>query len=66
MNLAETIRKIIQDSPVTLRREKYSVTVSIGVAVFPEDAKVREDMIWEADRHMYIAKAKGKNKVCSK
>ncbi len=66
VDLAEMIRKAIQDSPVTLRREKHSVTVSIGTAVFPEDAKIREDIIWEADRYMYKAKAKGKNIVCSK
>lgn len=66
IELANDIREEIQDSPVILRREKCAVTVSIGVAMFPEDAKLREDIIWEADRYLYKAKEKGKNKVCSK
>ncbi len=63
--LAEEIRDEIQKSPVVLRREKCSVTVSVGVAVFPEDARLGGDIIWEADRRLYAAKAKGKNAVCS-
>jgi len=66
IKLAEDIRKDIQATPVVLRREKCFVTVSIGVAVFPQDAKLREDLIWEADKCLYKAKAKGKNEVCSK
>lgn len=64
--LAEEIRKEIKESSIMLRRTKHSVTVSIGVASLPEDAKLREDIIWEADKCLYEAKAKGKNKVCSK
>ncbi len=66
VKLADEIRTQIQDHPVVLRRKKCSVTVSVGVAVFPEDAKLREDVIWEADSCLYEAKAKGKNRVCSK
>ncbi|HNX91677.1 MAG TPA: sensor domain-containing diguanylate cyclase [Candidatus Omnitrophota bacterium] len=67
LKLAEEIREEVQNSFVTIRRENKSVTVSIGIAVFPDDAKLREDLIWEADRRMYQAKTKGKNRVvCSK
>jgi diguanylate cyclase (GGDEF)-like protein len=66
VKLADDIRKKIQTSPVILRRQKCSVTVSVGVAIFPEDAKLREDIIWEADKCLYKAKAEGKNAVCSK
>jgi len=66
IDLANEIREEIQNTPVIIRREKCSVTVSAGVAVFPEDAKLREDMIWESDRCLYKAKEKGKNRVCSK
>ncbi len=64
--LAEEIRVDIENSPVTIRREKKTITVSAGVSVFPDDAKLREDLIWEADRRLYKAKAEGKNKVCVK
>lgn len=63
--LAEAVREEISSNFVTLRREKYSVTVSIGVAMFPADAKLREDIVWTADRCLYKAKAGGKNRVCT-
>ncbi len=66
IRLAESIRDKIYNSPVILRRKECNVTVSIGVAVFPEDAKLKEDIMWEADRQLYKAKSKGKNAVCSK
>lgn len=64
--LAEEIRKEIKNTPIVVRRKKMSVTVSIGVAVFPDDAKLMKDLIWEADRRLYQAKAKGKDAICSK
>lgn len=64
VSFAEEIRKKIQDTPVTLRRNECFVTASIGVAVFPEDAKLKEEIIWKADKCLYEAKAKGKNTVC--
>ena len=66
VKLANDLRKEIENTPVILRREKCNVTVSVGVSVFPEDAKLRDDIVWEADRRLYEAKAKGKNTVCSK
>ncbi|MEA3489704.1 MAG: sensor domain-containing diguanylate cyclase [Candidatus Omnitrophota bacterium] len=66
VKLAESIREQIQNSPVVLRRKKCSVTVSIGIAIFPVDARLSKDIIWEADRCLYEAKAKGKNRICSK
>ncbi|MBD3426372.1 MAG: diguanylate cyclase [Candidatus Omnitrophica bacterium] len=64
--LAEDLRREIEKKPIVLRREKQFVTVSIGVAMFPEDAKLKDDIIWEADKRLYGAKAKGKNQVCSR
>jgi diguanylate cyclase (GGDEF)-like protein/PAS domain S-box-containing protein len=39
------------------------VTCSIGVAVFPEDGKIREDLIGAADRALYAAKRLGRDQV---
>ena len=66
IQMAEDIRKDTEKSTITMRRKKYGVTISVGVAMFPKDAKLREDIIGEADRQLYSAKKKGKNKVCSK
>ncbi|MCC6333816.1 MAG: diguanylate cyclase [Myxococcales bacterium] len=39
------------------------VTVSIGVATYPEDGKTTEQLIASADQAMYIAKRQGRNRV---
>lgn len=66
LSMAEDIRKKIEDSHVVLRRKKCAVTVSIGVAMFPDDARLKDDLVLAADRALYKAKSKGKNRVCSK
>ena len=66
LKLAEKIRSEVQGTPVTIRRKNCSVTMSIGVSIFPEDARLKDDIIIEADRALYRAKKKGKNRECSK
>jgi diguanylate cyclase (GGDEF)-like protein len=39
------------------------VTVSIGVATYPEDGKSAEQLIYAADQAMYVAKRQGRNRV---
>lgn len=39
------------------------VTVSIGVATFPEDGKSGEQVLTAADQAMYVAKRQGRNRV---
>ncbi|MGH9335924.1 MAG: GGDEF domain-containing protein, partial [Vicinamibacteria bacterium] len=40
------------------------ITVSIGIASFPEDGDLPEEVLQRADRALYEAKALGKNRVC--
>ena len=54
----------VEGHEMILRREKTRVTVSAGIAAFPKDAKVREDLIQKADAALYQAKNKGRNRVC--
>lgn len=42
-----------------------NVTLSIGVATFPQDAATKEELIAAADRRMYRAKNLGRNRVCN-
>lgn len=69
MTIAERVReRIAQHNFLSLAQEsdqKATITVSIGVAAFPEDAQTKEDLIAKADRAMYIAKFSGKNRVCA-
>ncbi|MHB8482869.1 MAG: diguanylate cyclase [Nitrospiria bacterium] len=39
------------------------ITVSLGLATFPEDAESIEDLFKDADQALYMAKAAGKNRV---
>jgi len=61
--IADNIRKAIKKEPVLLRRVKTFVTVSIGVANFPEDAKALDELILKADDCLYRAKREGKNRI---
>ncbi len=64
--LAERIReKIAQHTfPKFSLFANLNVTVSVGLASFPEDTTIKEDLIAKADKAMYIAKFGGKNRTC--
>ena len=62
---AEQIRARVEATPIELRREIARVTISIGVAAFPEDGLTPEALLQAADRRLYQAKAKGRNQVCA-
>jgi len=47
--------------PFHLDGETASVTASVGVALFPDDAKDVESLIKRADEAMYVAKGRGRN-----
>jgi len=57
--VAERLRKSVEEN-----EHMKNITVSIGVASFPEDGEEKEILISKADRALYKAKSTGKNKVC--
>ncbi len=61
--MAEELRKRIATQTIILRREKTSVSVSIGVAAFAIDAHTKEELVQKADAALYEAKAFGRNQV---
>jgi diguanylate cyclase len=63
--MANELRKKIEACEIILRRQKTHVTVSIGVAAFPKDARAKDDLIFKADEALYQAKETGRNKVCA-
>lgn len=50
--------------PVNIDEKSVSVSSSIGIAMFPRDAAVAEDILRCAEKAMLMSKANGKNKVC--
>jgi diguanylate cyclase (GGDEF)-like protein len=62
--IAERIRKEISREPFyAFGNKKFNITVTLGVATYPEDAKTRDELIGKADRAMYEGKMSGRNKV---
>ncbi|MHC4598579.1 MAG: sensor domain-containing diguanylate cyclase [Planctomycetota bacterium] len=64
--IAERLRTAVENTVVDHEgRKSLNVTVSLGVATFPEDAKDIRDLVAQADQAMYRAKARGRNQVDS-
>lgn len=62
---AEEIRKETETKPISIRNTETHITISIGVKTFPEDAMLPEELIKTSDTALRLAKAQGKNRVCS-
>ncbi|PKO90924.1 MAG: two-component system response regulator [Betaproteobacteria bacterium HGW-Betaproteobacteria-10] len=48
-------------TPFTVADKDFIATVSIGIAIYPEDGESSEDLIRNADLAMYQTKSQGKN-----
>ncbi|OGS19915.1 MAG: hypothetical protein A2252_11375 [Elusimicrobia bacterium RIFOXYA2_FULL_39_19] len=66
-NVAEKIRKMVSVHIFNYGEFQPlgKVSISIGYACYPDDAKSPEDLIELADKGLYKAKTEGKNRVCS-
>jgi len=66
MAVAERIRRSVEEYLFEVGRGgNLRLTISIGVASFPDHADDRESLLDAADKAMYRAKSKGRNRVCS-
>lgn len=63
--VAERIRQQIERQQIKAYDETLKVTISIGVATFPIDAKGHEELIDKSDWALYRAKKMGRNQVCT-
>lgn len=60
---SEKIRQKIQESEITVGLEKIKVTASFGIAHYPKDSQVAEEVLRCADISLYKSKQTGRNKV---
>lgn len=65
LDVAASIKTEVESSPLVLRRQESRVTVSIGLASYPEDSILKDELIKMADVRLYKAKALGRNRVCA-
>ncbi len=64
MDTAERLRHRIAGEPITTSADgALSLSISIGIAVFPDHGITAEELCDAADRAMYVAKEQGRNRV---
>jgi len=63
MKLANRIRKAASRLKFEVEGKTFTVTISMGIATFPDDAKNQSTLIERADRALYYAKENGRNQV---
>ena len=61
---ANRINKAVAEKEFYLNNSTTgSVTISVGVATFPDDAQTAQELIEHADKGLYYAKEHGRNQV---
>ncbi len=66
MQIAERIKDAVKIHTFTLSTGvKIHITISIGVASYPETIQDIEKLMEKADTALYAAKRSGRNRVCS-
>jgi diguanylate cyclase (GGDEF)-like protein len=65
MNIAERLRAEVERQPFGINGGKTAgITVSIGVATYPQQVDSLEALVKAADDALYAAKQGGRNRVC--
>jgi diguanylate cyclase (GGDEF)-like protein len=62
-SVAERLRALVAEQQLPVAGERVSVTISLGIAAFPQDANSMEKLVSCADQALYDAKAKGRNRT---
>jgi diguanylate cyclase (GGDEF)-like protein len=66
LGIAERIRATVAETRFEDDRgAPIHLEISIGVATYPEDSGGRDALLDCADKAMYLAKSRGRNRVCS-
>lgn len=64
LDIAERIRRVVEETAVEDGEQRISVNISAGVAVYPDQLSDSETALLDhADKKLYIAKSEGRNQV---
>lgn len=61
--VAVHLKDYLKKNDIKFNQIRIKITLSIGIAYFPKDAKTRMDLIDKADRALYSAKETGRDKI---
>ncbi len=61
--VAEKIKRAFEREAIRVNHQTMSIRFSVGISSYRSDMKSFYDLIEEADRAMYLAKEKGKNRI---
>jgi len=64
IQLAERIREAMAGTVFQTEHGELTVTCSLGVATYPDDAPNDQVLFEEADKALYAAKHQGRDRVC--
>lgn len=66
VEVAEAMRSLVAQTPVDCDGQQVAITASFGVcSMEPDSPRTLTDLVSCADKHMYIAKQTGRNRVVS-
>ena len=65
LQVAERIRLAVEEYDFRAYEELLKITISVGVAIFPDNANSVQELIDCADSALYRAKQEGRNRVCA-
>lgn len=64
VQVAERVRKLVEDRPLALEQESLSITVSLGIETFKAVEEERpKAFVDRADKQLYLAKENGRNRI---
>jgi len=63
MDLAERLRRIVEQNPLLIDEKKLDLTISLGVVCFDGET-IAGELVQKADTKLYQAKNEGRNRVC--
>jgi diguanylate cyclase (GGDEF)-like protein len=61
-HIAERLRKAVMGKTFSADNRSFGVTISLGIATSPADAKAKETLLEKADQALYEAKHGGRNR----
>lgn len=65
LEVAQRVRRAVGSENIKVFDEELRVTVSVGIATYPEDGAGIGKLVEKADMALYKAKRKGRNMVCA-